>query len=421
MAQRILRERQLSKAPGMAGGGIIAFKEPTEENNQNLVAEPVEPPPLTASQILQQRVMQGKPTGDVTKNPVGIMQAAKAPVAAPTPKVEDTLSNLPPFYKSMYEKADAVSKQSRQEIAAELEAEAGPNLGAQEQRAKVMAERANTEDEARRNRYLRAAEFFASWGSTPGNTLIAGMTAVKANVANIVADEKEAKKIRMEIDKSIYALDEATRLEKKGYMDKAEAIKEKQAANMMKVNEFLARAQEDQVKIAAENKKQADYLIGQAQIQRDSDASRAKTSKEVAEIEGRFRENVANIQAAFGVKEAGIRSAAQAKSDTSRERHQDQSSVDRLFGIERQIQSDIDKIKRDPDVGMYMRELEMAKDPRNKVSPERVAMAKKILEEKLGDAPSRLAGVQTERQRIQDRLGGRTPSSTSADDPLGLR
>jgi hypothetical protein len=418
MAQRILRERQMSKAPGMAGGGIIAFKEPTEENNQSLVTDekPVAPP-LTAGQMLHQRVMQGEPTKDITKSPVGIMQAAPAP----TPKVEDTLSNLPPFYKSMYEKADAVSKKPRQEIAAELEAEAGPNLGAQEQRAKMMSERVNTEDEARRNRYLRAAEFFASWGSTPGNTLVAGMTAVKANVANVIADEKEAKKIRMEIDKSIYALDEATRLEKKGYMDKAEAIKEKQAANMMKVNEFLARAQEDQVKIAAEHKKQADLLIGQAQIQRDSDLSRATTSKQVAEIEGRFRENVANIQGVFSIQDANIRAAAQGKSDTSRERHQDQSSVDRLLGIERQIQSDIDKIKRDPDVGMYMRELEMAKDPRNKVSPERVAMAKKILEEKLGDAPSRLAGVQTERQRVQDRLGGRTPPSTSADDPLGLR
>ena len=28
MAQRILRERQMSKAPGMAGGGIIAFAKP---------------------------------------------------------------------------------------------------------------------------------------------------------------------------------------------------------------------------------------------------------------------------------------------------------------------------------------------------------------------------------------------------------
>jgi hypothetical protein len=417
MAQRILRERQMSKAPGLAGGGIIAFAEPNKANNQSLVEESVKPPQLTAGQMLQQRVMQGEPTKDITKSPVGIMQAAPAP----TPKVEDTLSNLPPFYKSMYEKADAVSKQPRQEIAAELEAEAGPNLGAQEQRAKMMSERVNTEDEARRNRYLRAAEFFASWGSTPGNTLVAGMTAVKANVANVIADEKEAKKIRMEIDKSIYALDEATRLEKKGYMDKAEAIKEKQAANMMKVNEFLARAQEDQVKIAAEHKKQADLLIGQAQIQRDSDLSRANTSREVAGIEGRFRENVANIQAAFGIKEANIRAAAQVQGYEIQERGNNQRALATVLREEANALSDIDRIKRDPDVGMYMREIEMAKDPKNKVSPERVAMAKKILDEKLGDVPTRLEGIRAEKRRLKDLVGGRTPSDNVPNLPPGAR
>jgi hypothetical protein len=425
MAQRILRERQMSKAPGLAGGGIIAFREPTAQNNQSLVEEPVEPPPLTASQMLQQRVLQGEPVKDITKNPVGIMQAAppataKAPIAAPIPKVEDTLSNLPPFYKSMYEKADATSKQSRQEIAKELEAEAGPNLGAQEQRAKIMAERANTEDEARRNRYLRAAEFFASWGSTPGNTLVAGMTAVKANVANVISDEKEAKKIRMEIDKSIYALDEAARLEKKGFMDKAESIKEKQAANMMKVNEFLARAQEDQVKIAAENKKQADLLIGQAQIQRDTDASRAKTSKEVAEIEGRFRKEVANIQASFGIKEAGIRAGAQVQGYEIQERGNNQRALATVLREESNALADIDRIKRDPDVAMQMQTVEMAKDPKNKISPERAAMAKKILDEKLGDVPKRLEGIRAEKQRLQDLVNGGTSSSTSANDPLGI-
>ena len=320
----------------------------------------------------------------------------------------------------MYEKANATSNQSRQQIAAGLEKEAGPNVGAQEQRAKVMAERANTEDEAHRTRYLRLAEFFASWGSTPGNTLVAGMTAFRNKVPDVISDEKEAKKIRMEIDKSIAALDEATRLEKKGYMDKAESIKEKQAANMMKVNEFVAKAQEDQVKIAAENKKQADYLLGQAQIHREDALSRATTSKEVAEIEGRFRKEAENIRGSFGLREAGIRAKSQEKSDTSRERHYDQGSVDRLLGEERRAQADIDRIKKDPDVSMNMRILEMAKDPKNNISPEQVAIAKKLLEEKLGDAPSRLEGIRTERQRIQDRLAGKNPSDAPANDPLGI-
>jgi hypothetical protein len=246
------------------------------------------------------------------------------------------------------------------------------------------------------------------------------MTAVKANVANVISDEKEAKKIRMEIDKSIYALDEAARLEKKGFMDKAESIKEKQAANMMKVNEFLARAQEDQVKIAAENKKQADLLIGQAQIQRDTDASRAKTSKEVAEIEGRFRKEVANIQASFGIKEAGIRAGAQVQGYEIQERGNNQRALATVLREESNALADIDRIKRDPDVAMQMQTVEMAKDPKNKISPERAAMAKKILDEKLGDVPKRLEGIRAEKQRLQDLVNGGTSSSTSANDPLGI-
>jgi len=445
MAQRILRERQMSKAPSLAGGGIIAFAEPTDENNQSLVTE--KKPPIfyrdvyeTFDPTLEGRVDSNKgrlrPIGrsplfdalrdgqfyesnkaKFTPKPEQAAQGIVQP--APTPKVEDTLSNLPPFYKSMYEKADATSKQSRQEIAAELKAEAGPNLGAQEQRAKMMSERVNTEDEARRNRYLRAAEFFASWGSTPGPTLVAGMSAVKANVANIISDEKEAKRIRMEIDKSIYALDEAARLEDKGFMDKAESIKEKQAANMMKVNEFLVRAQEDKVKIDAENKKQADLLIGQAKIQRDTDASRANTSKEVAEIEGRFRKEVANIQASFGIKEANVRAGAQVQGYEIQERGNNQRALATVLREESNALSDIDRIKRDPDVGMYMREIEMAKDPKNKVSPERVAMAKKILDEKLGDVPKRLEGIRAEKQRLQDLVGGGTSSNNVPTLPSG--
>ena len=414
MAQRILRERQMSKAPGMAGGGIIAFREGE-----------IVPPANDEDTRRAQGILSVAPRGMVSENPT--MSATPAPLpqqtaqpaaaVAPTPKVEDTLGDLSPFYKSMYLKADAIAKQPRQEIAAELKAEAGPNLGAQEQRAKMMSERVNTEDEAKRNRYLRAAEFFASWGSTPGPTLVAGMTAVKANVGNIIADEKEAKKIRMEIDKSIYALDEATRLEEKGFMDKADSIKEKQAANMMKVNEFLVRAKEDQAKIAAENKKQADYLIGMAQIHREDALSRTNSAKEIAQIEGKFRKEVANIQGAFGIKEANVRAGAQVQGYEIQERGNNQRALATVLREEANANADIDRIKRDPDVSMNMRILEMAKDPKNNISKEQAAMAKKLLDEKLGDAPARLKGIQAEKQRLQDLVNGGKPSSSSDNPP----
>jgi hypothetical protein len=409
MAQAILNEKKSGAA--LAGGGIIAF------NDGKLV------PPPTSSEQLQQRVMQAKPTGDITAAPIpmqteapppreqGIAQATVQP--PPEPQVEDTLSNLPPFYKALYNKANTTAGKTRQEIAAELEQEVGSNVGAQEQRAKLMAERTNAEDEAKRQRYMRLAEFFGRWGSTPGPTLVAGLNAVKESVPNFIADEKTAKDIRMKIDNSIGELDQATRLEKKGYTEKAEAIKEKEAANMMKVQEFLARAQEDKVKIDAENKKQADYLIGQAEIHRQDAEARANSDKEIELIRAKYHKEVENIRGAFGLSQARISAASHEKGYAMQNQHHDQRAVDTLLGEERKAQADIDKVKKDLSIQMNI--IEMAKNPNNNVSPEQVAMARKAVEERLGDAPARLEGIRAERQRVQDRLAGKKPNESGGD------
>lgn len=242
MAQRILRMKQMEDQPpqGMAGGGIIAFAGPTEENNQSLVTEP------TSSEILQQRVMQAKPTGDVMTQPQGIVQAAPPPAPKPRPNsLEAAMSdpNIPDVMKGQL--ADIQTKYARttddiiKEKKAAYEA-AGVNPRNPEERANLMKERANADDEAKRNRYLQAAAFFARWGSTPGSTLAAGLTAVRERVPEIIESEKEAKKIRMEINKSIASLDEATRLENKGEVDAATAVKEKDAEKMQAVYFKLA-------------------------------------------------------------------------------------------------------------------------------------------------------------------------------------
>ena len=231
MAQRILRERQMSKGPGLAGGGIIAFREPTEENNQSLVTseEPAAAKEPTASEILQRRVMLGKPTGDVTNQPAGILQAPPPPPAAPPappPTREQAVqaSNVPAELKTMFGAAQTESARPISDFAKELETEykaAGVEQRSPEERANLMKERANAEDEAHRQRYLRMAEMFAAWGSTPGPTLAAGLAAFKNSVPSLISDEKEATKIRKEIDKSLAGLDESIRLEKRGLVDKA--------------------------------------------------------------------------------------------------------------------------------------------------------------------------------------------------------
>jgi hypothetical protein len=280
MAQRILRERQMSKGPGLAGGGIIAFREPTEENNQSLVTseEPAAAKEPTASEILQRRVMLGKPTGDVTNQPVGILQAPPPPPpppAAPLTREQAVqASNVPAELKAMYGTAATEASRTNADIRKELEAEykaAGVEQRSPEERANLMKERANAEDEAHRQRYLRMAEMFAAWGSTPGPTLAAGLAAFKNSVPSLISDEKEATKIRKEIDKSLAGLDESIRLEKRGLVDKAADRKTAAVKKMediyTKVVEF--KTKEVEAERAAETQEKRDKSVAEREEAKD--------------------------------------------------------------------------------------------------------------------------------------------------------
>ena len=107
------------------------------------------------------------------------------------------------------------------QLAAEKEAYMGPNVGAQEERARLMAEKVNAKEEARRATSMRMAEFFAAWGSTPGSTIVAGLNTLKNKIPDFISDEKEETKIRRAIDKDIAELEKIERLEKSGNYDQA--------------------------------------------------------------------------------------------------------------------------------------------------------------------------------------------------------
>ena len=92
----------------------------------------------------------------------------------------------------------------------------GINEGNQKARSELQVERANAKDEARRITSLRMAEFFGAWGSTPGNTIVAGLNALKNKMPDFISDIKEETKIRRQIDKDIAELDKLDREEKNG-------------------------------------------------------------------------------------------------------------------------------------------------------------------------------------------------------------
>ena len=165
------------------------------------------------------------PTAPVV-NPNSIKAAAKPSVPVTNATANDAGST---FGITAPENPDA--GKSMKDLVAEERAMLGPNAGSQEARAKLMAERVNAKDEARRTLSLRAAEFFGAWGSTPGNTIVAGLNALKNKVPDFITDMKDEAKVRKEIDKSIYELDKIDREEEQGLIKNASARRKDAAKN----------------------------------------------------------------------------------------------------------------------------------------------------------------------------------------------
>jgi hypothetical protein len=82
-------------------------------------------------------------------------------------------------------------------------------------------------------------EFGASWASTPGAPLVAGMKALTSTLPGIMSDSKENKKMMKDLDKSEYLLNHATRLEELGQLKEATAAKDKASELFMKHEEML--------------------------------------------------------------------------------------------------------------------------------------------------------------------------------------
>lgn len=101
----------------------------------------------------------------------------------------------------------------------------GNNEGADAMRQEIMGELANKDAEEKRQTYLRMAEFFSHWGSTPGAPLAAGMRSLIATMPGYLEDKKDQAKLQRGLQDSLYKLNQADRLEKFGMIKEAAALK----------------------------------------------------------------------------------------------------------------------------------------------------------------------------------------------------
>ena len=273
MAKTLLKQKQ------MAGGGIVAFArgDTVEEEYFGSAMQKPAPDWHPGDQPANLGVPPNpQPTVPAPDAPAGITQAKPPEPTTGVGTLQATRETIGQDYnKPMAERI--AEKQA-------LYKEQGVGAPGAEQREKLMAERANAADEAERTKWMRAAKFFASWGSTPGPTLVAGMAAVREAVPDMINDAKEAKKIRMEMDKTIAGLDEATRLEKKGFVDEAYAEKMKLGEKMQALNIEIAKIQTQESLEASKTlrgeKHDERMLVGQKEIQ----ALKSQSERELEEL-----------------------------------------------------------------------------------------------------------------------------------------
>jgi hypothetical protein len=267
--------------PSYAPGGIVAFA--AGDRVYGGPSTEVDEGEAEAKIGMQERLAMAPPS---TPPAGGIMTAAPTtPIPAVPPKPSPDIAQEAMRQRDIYTaQANRPTSELLKEIQAEREAMGvGDNKAREELRSQQMAERANMKDEQERQRHMRLAEFFASWGSTPGPVLVAGMNALKQSIPGIVSDQKEAKKARREADKIIYDIDEATRLEKLGMIDKATALKQKAASHAEDYNKYLLSLQGQR----ESNERALEAAKIQAKAQTDSAAMRNASDKSTSEAANR--------------------------------------------------------------------------------------------------------------------------------------
>jgi hypothetical protein len=153
---------------------------------------------------------------------------------------------------------------------------------------RIMGQQSNIAADAEQKKYLRLAEFFATWGSTPGDTLVAGMKAVKEKIPDMISDIKEQRKAEAEADKVLYELGQAQRQEKLGNWDKVELRKTKAAEIAARLQESLTSAQTT----IASQKISKEGSITVAGIQQDTSKYSADKHLEAQRISSAATESV---------------------------------------------------------------------------------------------------------------------------------
>ena len=277
---------------GMASGGIIAFAEGKKVDDKNPFKEDEKPKGMFP---IREDLAEGKSTDTTSKvskkapRSEGIATKAAAPqedgfferyqkrvssaladARKPDPYQDDLLAARQEALKGVRKTdAELIAEEKAKETAAGVKTDfIGKLRTTYTKQLDAMAE------EAEDQKYLRRAQAWAVFGSTPGPLLKVGLQAMAGYINDTMEDTKARKKAMNELNKAIYDVDHAEYLVSAGRMEKANAAKADAFKRVDGLNDKLAtlrqRQREAELGTATEGAKgamQAEARIAEQKLQ----------------------------------------------------------------------------------------------------------------------------------------------------------
>lgn len=159
---------------------------------------------------------------------------AAAPTTTRAARTEGAIPGLSPTMQAVYDLAKGEKEQSVADYMKDIRkarAETiGVDKGAQEDRQRAMAEKVSLQAQQEKERALEETEFWAKFATMPGNTINAGMTALKGHIPEMIKNERDRRRAMAEADNVIRTINKSIRAEEEGDFDQAFKLK-KDAAN----------------------------------------------------------------------------------------------------------------------------------------------------------------------------------------------
>jgi hypothetical protein len=251
-------DRRAYARSNMAGGGAIAFKEgnkvneidrkDTEWNKENDKKE------LKSDEYIDASVKKPSKSGAAPSPKPVKGQTATETVTKTDPNVDKYMGIMQPFIKDTLkedpaetalkgiaaQKIPTAVEAVGEERAARKAAGADPAMF-DRMRAEKKSLLDNAVSDSEKQNYLRKAQAWAAFASTPGPILVAGMKAVMKYADETIEDDKELRKVKAEIMKSMHEIDMADYNESAGLADKAMKRRETAFGHAIQANDRIAQ------------------------------------------------------------------------------------------------------------------------------------------------------------------------------------